>query len=62
MIEHADPAAIVPVILRELPVAVERVEIHAASLEDVFVKLTGRGLADEPAKTGATRAPWGGKP
>lgn len=62
MIEHQDPAAIVPVILRELPVAVERVEVHAASLEDVFIKLTGRGLADEAAKAGVTRAPWGGKP
>lgn len=62
MLEHTDPAAIVPVILRELPVTVERVEVHAASLEDVFIKLTGRGLADENAKAGATRAPWGGKP
>ncbi len=62
MIEHKDPAAIVPLILRELPVAVERVEVHAASLEDVFIKLTGRGLADEAPKAGVTRAPWGGKP
>ncbi len=41
---HADPAAVVPDILRHLPVAVERVEIHAPGLEDVFLKLTGRTL------------------
>jgi ABC-2 type transport system ATP-binding protein len=40
----ADPAAILPELLRSLPVRVERVEIHAPSLEDVFLKLTGRGL------------------
>jgi ABC-2 type transport system ATP-binding protein len=43
-IVHADPAAIVPDLLRNLPVRVERVEVHAPSLEDVFLKLTGRGL------------------
>jgi ABC-2 type transport system ATP-binding protein len=41
---HADPAAILPELLRSLPVRVERVEIHEPSLEDVFLKLTGRGL------------------
>ena len=41
---HADPAAILPEILRNLPVRVDRVEVHAPSLEDVFLKLTGRGL------------------
>jgi len=51
MLEHKDPAAIVPILLRELPVAVERVEVHAPSLEDVFIKLTGRTLVQEtPAK------------
>jgi len=62
MFEHKDPAAIVPVILRELPVAVERVEISAPSLEDVFLKLTGRALADETAKAPAGGNKWGGKP
>lgn len=62
MLEQKDPAAIVPILLREMPVAVERVEIHAPSLEDVFVKITGRGLADETPKAAATRAPWGGRP
>ena len=44
----ADPAAILPEILRSLPVRVERVEVHAPSLEDVFVKLTGRALGGGP--------------
>ena len=49
MLIHADPAAIVPELLRNLPVRVERVEVHAPSLEDVFLGLTGRGLAgNEP--------------
>jgi ABC-2 type transport system ATP-binding protein len=39
----ADPAAILPDLLRNLPVRVERAEVHAPSLEDVFLKLTGRG-------------------
>jgi ABC-2 type transport system ATP-binding protein len=41
---HADPAAVLPEILRQLPVRVERAEVHAPSLEDVFLKLTGRDL------------------
>ena len=41
---HADPAAILPDLLRHMPVRVERAEVHAPGLEDVFVKLTGRGL------------------
>lgn len=41
---HSDPAAILPELLRNLPVRVDRVEINAPSLEDVFLKLTGRGL------------------
>jgi ABC-2 type transport system ATP-binding protein len=41
---HPDPAAIIPDLLRNLPVRVDRAEIHAPSLEDVFLKLTGRGL------------------
>ena len=43
-IVHADPAAIIPDLLRNLPVRVDRAEVHAPSLEDVFLKLTGRGL------------------
>ncbi len=44
MLIHADPAAVLPELLRNLPVRVERAEVHAPSLEDVFLKLTGRGL------------------
>jgi ABC-2 type transport system ATP-binding protein len=47
---HEDPAAVIPDILRNLPVRVDRAEIHAPSLEDVFLRLTGRGLdgGDKP--------------
>jgi ABC-2 type transport system ATP-binding protein len=50
MLVNADPAALLPELLRNLPVRVERAEVHAPSLEDVFVKLTGRGLetGDKP--------------
>jgi ABC-2 type transport system ATP-binding protein len=44
MIVHADPAAVLPELLRNLPVRVQRAEVHEPSLEDVFLKLTGRGL------------------
>jgi ABC-2 type transport system ATP-binding protein len=44
MLVHPDPAAILPELLRGLPVRVERAEVHAPSLEDVFLRLTGRGL------------------
>ena len=44
MLVHADPAAALPELLRHLPVKVQRVEVHEPSLEDVFLKLTGRGL------------------
>jgi ABC-2 type transport system ATP-binding protein len=44
MVLHPDPAAILPDLLRNLPVKVLRAEVHAPSLEDVFLKLTGRGL------------------
>ena len=44
MLVHPDPAAVLPELLRNLPVKVERAEVHAPSLEDVFLKLTGRGL------------------
>jgi ABC-2 type transport system ATP-binding protein len=44
MLVHTDPAAILPELLRSMPVRVERAEVHDPSLEDVFLKLTGRGL------------------
>ncbi len=53
---HPDPAAALPELLRHLPVKVLRAEVHEPSLEDVFLKLTGRGLDG-----GAPERP-GGKP
>lgn len=65
MLVHADPAAVVPEVLRHLPVKVHRVEIQEPSLEDVFLKLTGRGLggADLAAAGpgGWNRGPGGGR-
>jgi ABC-2 type transport system ATP-binding protein len=57
LLEQNDPASVVPVLLRELPVRVERVEVHAPSLEDVFLKLTGRGLGGE-APASAQKGGW----
>jgi ABC-2 type transport system ATP-binding protein len=57
---HADPAAVLPEIFRHLPVAVERVEVNAPSLEDVFVTLTGRGLGADAAGAGAAAGAPGG--
>jgi ABC-2 type transport system ATP-binding protein len=56
---HADPAAVLPEILRHLPVGVERVEVNAPSLEDVFLTLTGRGLGGDAAP--AARPPGPGR-
>jgi ABC-2 type transport system ATP-binding protein len=52
MLVHADPAAVLPELLRTLPVKVQRVEVHEPSLEDVFLKLTGRGLGGEAPVAG----------
>jgi ABC-2 type transport system ATP-binding protein len=57
MLLHADPAAVLPDLLRHMPTRVLRAEIHEPSLEDVFLKLTGRGLAGE-----APGAPAAGGP
>lgn len=60
LLVHADPAALLPMLVRELPVRVQRVEMHAPSLEDVFLELTGRGLGGEtpaPARTNGRAAP-----
>ena len=56
MLLHADPAAVLPDILRSMPTHVRRAEVHEPSLEDVFLKLTGRGL------TGEALAGPGGRP
>jgi len=60
MILHADPAAVIPELLRHLPVTVQRVEVHAPSLEDVFLELTGRGLAGGAASQAGERRGGGG--
>ncbi|MEO6995065.1 MAG: DUF4162 domain-containing protein, partial [Lacunisphaera sp.] len=63
MIIHPDPAAILPELLRNLPVKVQRVSVHEPSLEDVFLKLTGRGFGgDKPdgAANGGRRPPGRG--
>ncbi len=44
LVVHAEPAAVLPVILAEMPVKTLRAEVHEPSLEDVFLTLTGRGL------------------
>jgi hypothetical protein len=41
---HSDPASVLPEILRNLPIKVRRVAVNEPSLEDVFLKLTGKGL------------------
>jgi ABC-2 type transport system ATP-binding protein len=61
MIVHQDPAAVVPDVLRHLPVKVQRVEIQEPSLEDVFLKLTGRGLGGD-APAGGGPGGWPGGP
>jgi len=58
LLEQNDPASVVPILLRELPMRVERVEVHAPSLEDVFLKLTGRGLEDEAGAPEGKKGGW----
>jgi len=61
MLVHADPAAVLPDILRHLPVKVLRAEVHQPGLEDVFLALTGKGLEGEGG-TAAAPAPGGRRP
>jgi len=42
-----DGAAFLPRLLADLPVAVERVEVHRPTLEDVFLSLTGKTIRDD---------------
>jgi len=56
-IVHPDPSSILPDILRHLPVKVERAEVRDPGLEDVFLQLTGRGLA-----AGEAQSPRSGGP
>ena len=54
VVVHAQPAAVLPLILAEMPVKTLRAEVHEPSLEDVFLTLTGRGLGsgDAPKPAG----------
>jgi ABC-2 type transport system ATP-binding protein len=58
---HSDPAAILPDLLRSLPVKVHRVQVNEPSLEDVFLKLTGRGLGGDAPAAGPRGGPNGGR-
>ena len=59
MVLHTDPSAVLPDIIRHLPVKVLRAEVREPSLEDVFLKMTGRGLGGEAPAAGK---PPGGRP
>jgi ABC-2 type transport system ATP-binding protein len=48
-VEVADAAAFVPKLVRELPVEVTSVAFRRPSLDDVFLKLTGRAIRAEEA-------------
>ena len=61
VVVHAEPAAVLPRILAEMPVKTLRAEVHEPSLEDVFLTLTGRGLGSgEGAKPPAPAFAMGG--
>jgi ABC-2 type transport system ATP-binding protein len=48
-VEVADGAAFVPRLVRELTVPVSAVTLSRPSLDDVFLKLTGKAIRDEGA-------------
>jgi ABC-2 type transport system ATP-binding protein len=48
-IEVADGAEFVPKVVRSLSVAVKTATVRRPSLDDVFLKLTGRAIRDERA-------------
>jgi len=55
-VEVADAAAFVPKLVRELPIEVTSVAFHRPSLDDVFLKLTGRAIrAEEASEKDLTR-------
>ncbi len=60
MLLHADPASVLPEVLRHLPVKVMRVKVHEPSLEDVFLKLTGKDLGGDAPATPRGGPPGGG--
>jgi ABC-2 type transport system ATP-binding protein len=55
-VEVADAAAFVPKLVRELPIEVTSVAFRRPSLDDVFLKLTGRAIrAEESSEKDMTR-------
>ncbi|HVU16152.1 MAG TPA: ATP-binding cassette domain-containing protein [Candidatus Didemnitutus sp.] len=62
MLVHADPAAALPEILRQMPVRVQRAAVNEPSLEDVFLQLTGRGLGGDAPVVPVRGGPGGGRP
>lgn len=50
-VEVPDGAAFVPKLVRELPIEVTSVAFHRPSLDDVFLKLTGRAIRTEEASS-----------
>ncbi|HTB80855.1 MAG TPA: ABC transporter ATP-binding protein [Opitutaceae bacterium] len=60
MLVQADPAAVLPALLRELPVKVLRAEVHEPSLEDVFLKFTGKDLGSDASAVSPRGGPNGG--
>ena len=61
VVVHAQPAAVLPLILAEMPVKTLRAEVHEPSLEDVFLTLTGRGLGSGDAPKPAASAMGGAR-
>jgi ABC-2 type transport system ATP-binding protein len=54
-IRVAEGPAVLPALLRAVPdVAVETAEVRRATLDDVFLALTGRSLRESAAATGTT--------
>ncbi len=60
LLVEPEPATVLPALLASLPVRTRRAEVHEPSLEDVFLKLTGRALEGSPAGPAPRAA--GGRP
>ena len=61
LVSH-EPAAVLPALLTAMPVKVLRTEVHEPSLEDVFLRLTGKTLDNgEAAPAGSAFIPGGAR-
>lgn len=56
-ISHPDPGWLVPELVPAVPFKLNRVEIHKPSIEDVFIKLTGRTISEETEVVEAAERP-----